>query len=133
MVYFELHFMSSYISVNLTKLHLYAFTLCTVVPGIPEVFVQETEYAVTELSWQLKCKNGIIKQYHVTYFNEDDNSDKKSLATNAKETKVRIEKLAPGETFVFQVKYFFFSKYLSFLLFFWCCCCFSWISLFVDF
>ena len=83
--------------------NVYAFTLCIVVPGTPEVFVQQAEDAVIELSWQLKCKNGIIKKYHVTYHREDDYSVKETLATNSKETKVRIEKLAPGETFAFQV------------------------------
>ena len=48
-----------------------------------------------------------MKEYHVTYFREDDTSDKGTLTRNAKETKVRIEKLAPGETFVFQVRYVF--------------------------
>ena len=81
-----------------------AFALCTIAPGAPDISVTQTEDASTELSWELKCKNGIMKAYHVTYYREDDTSDKKTLTTHAKETKVRIEKLEPGKTFVFQVR-----------------------------
>ena len=81
------------------------FALCTIAPGAPDISVTQTEDASTELSWELKCKNGIMKEYHVTYFREDDTSDKKTLTTNTKETKVRIKKLAPGKTFVFKVRY----------------------------
>ena len=69
-----------------------ASALYTTVPGAPDVSVTQAEDASTELSWELKCKNGIMKKYHVTYYREDDTSNKETLTTNAKETKVRIEK-----------------------------------------
>ena len=84
-----------------------ASALCTLVPGAPDVSITQTEDAFTELSWKLKCKNGIMKKYHVTYYREDDTSDKETMTTNAEETKVRIENLAPGKTFVFEVSYAF--------------------------
>ena len=76
--------------------------LCSVVPGRPEVSIQQEEDASVALSWKLKCDdNGIIQEYHVSYFRVDEKSEIKTL--NTEETKVRIENLAPGKTFEFQV------------------------------
>ena len=83
-------------------LKLPKFALVTTVPGEPEVFVQQAGVSVTVLSWQLKCKNGIIKNYTVTYFIVDDNSDKEVLTTT--KTELRIEKLVQGKTYEFQVR-----------------------------
>ena len=33
------------------------------------------------VSWTLKETNGVIKEYHVTYVNEDDASETKTLTT----------------------------------------------------
>ena len=78
------------------------FALITTVPGAPEVFIQQAGGSVVMLSWDLKCKNGIITKYTVAYFNVDDNSNKEILTTA--ETELRIEKLVPGKTYEFQVK-----------------------------
>ena len=83
-------------------LKLPKFALVTTVPGAPEVFVQQAGVSVTVLSWQLKCKNGIIKKYTVTYFIVDDNSDKEILTTT--KTELRIEELVQGKTYEFQVR-----------------------------
>ena len=74
------------------------------VPGIPEVSVQQAEDGATVLSWKLKCKNGIIEKYMVTYFDVDDTSDHESLTTP--ETEQRIQKLSAGKTYEFQVSCF---------------------------
>ena len=76
------------------------FAFCSIVPGRPEVSIQQEEVASVALSWKLKCKNGIIQEYHVSYFRVDDKSENKTM--NTEETKVRIENLAPGKTFEFQ-------------------------------
>ena len=83
-------------------LKLPKFALVTTVPGAPEVFVQQAGVSVTVLSWQLKCKNGIIKKYTVTYFIVGDNSDKEVLTTT--KTELRIEELVQGKTYEFQVR-----------------------------
>ena len=83
------------------------FCLVTTVPGAPEVFVQQAGVSVTVLSWQLKCKNGIIKKYTVTYFIVDDNSDKEILTTT--KTELWIEKLVPEKTYEFQVSHVIFN------------------------
>ena len=77
-------------------LNLPKFALVMTVPGAPEVFVRQAGVSVTVLSWQLKCKNGIIKKYTVTYFIVDDNSDKEILTTT--KTELWIEKLVPEKT-----------------------------------
>ena len=74
------------------------------VPGIPEVSVQQAEDGAIVLSWKLKCKNGMIKKYMVTYFDVDDTSDDESLTTP--ETEQRIQKLNAGKTYEFQVSCF---------------------------
>ena len=81
--------------------------MVTTVPGEPEVFVQQAGVSVTVLSWQLRCKNGIIKKYTVTYFIVDDNSDKEILTTTKIE--LRIEKLVPEKTYEFQVSHVIFN------------------------
>ena len=89
-------------------LKLPKFALVTTVPGAPEVFVQQAGVSVTVLSWQLKCKNGIIKKYTVTYFNVDDNSDKAILTTT--KTELWIEKLVSEKTYQFQVSHVIFIR-----------------------
>ncbi|KAM7429678.1 hypothetical protein ABFA07_019499 [Porites harrisoni] len=71
------------------------------VPGRPEVSAKQAEDGATVLSWRLKCKNGIIEKYMVTYFDVDDTSDHESLTTP--ETEQRIQKLNAGKTYEFQV------------------------------
>ena len=75
---------------------------CSVVPGRPEVSIRQEEDAAVALSWKLKCKIGIIQEYHMSYFIVDDSSNAETLTTKA--TTVRIERLAPGKTFEFQVR-----------------------------
>jgi len=79
--------------------------LRSAVPGTPEVDVHLAEDATIELSWKLKCKNGVMKEFLVTYFRVDDTSESETLTT--KETKVEIEGLTAGKTFEFQVSYSF--------------------------
>ena len=81
---------------------VFVFTLITTVPDAPEVFVQQAGGSIIVLSWDLKCKNGIITTYKVAYFIVDDNSNKEILTTA--KTELRIEKLVPGKTYEFQVK-----------------------------
>ena len=81
------------------------------VPGIPEVSVQQAEDGATVLSWKLKCKNGIIEKYMVTYFDVDDTSDHESLTTP--ETEQRIQKLSAGKTYEFQVSCFLSKRSLT--------------------
>lgn len=88
-------------------LHVCIIAFVTTAPGIPQVFVQQAEDGATVLSWRLKCKNGIIEKYLVTYFDMDDTSDDESLSTP--ETEQRIQKLIAGKTYEFQV-----SCYLSY-------------------
>ena len=89
---------------NLLKffVFVFVFALITTVPGAPEVFVQQAGGSIVVLSWDLKCKNGIIKKYTMAYFIVDDNSNKEVLTTA--KTELRIEKLVPGKTYEFQVK-----------------------------
>ena len=53
------------------------------------------------MSWILQEKNGVIKDYHVTYTREDDSSDSKSRATQ--ETELQFENLMAGKTYEFRV------------------------------
>ncbi|XP_067029898.1 ephrin type-A receptor 3-like [Acropora muricata] len=73
------------------------------VPGTPEditvTYLSETK-SVT-LSWFLKCKNGIIQEYGIEYFNMDDSSGSKNLST--KDSEIQISGLPEGKTFKFQV------------------------------
>ena len=77
--------------------------LRSTVPGKPEVDVYLADAATIALLWKLKCKNGVIKEFHVTYFTLDEISKSETLTT--KETKVQIEGLTAGKTFEFQVSY----------------------------
>ena len=89
--------------------------LRSAVPGKPEVVVHLAEDATIELSWKLKCKNGVFKEFHVTYFRVDDSSESETLTT--KETKVEIEGLTAGKTFEFQVSYGFLFLFYLFVSF----------------
>ena len=82
-------------------LHVCIIALVTTAPGKPQVFVQQAEDGAIVLSWKLKCKNGIIEKYMMTYFDMDDTSDDESLSTS--ETEQRIPKLIAGKTYEFQV------------------------------
>ena len=53
------------------------------------------------VSWTLQHKNGIIKNYEVTYVREDNYMDRKSIPTN--KTKHEYEDLQAGKTYEFQV------------------------------
>jgi len=53
------------------------------------------------VSWTLEEKNGVIKDYLVTYAREDDSSDNKSKTT--RETELQFENLMAGKTYEFQV------------------------------
>ena len=77
--------------------------------------VQQAGVSVIVLSWELKCKNGLIEKFLMAYFIVDDNSDEQIVTTT--KTKLQIEKLVPGKTYEFQVSYvvsnvFFASKFL---------------------
>ena len=50
------------------------------------------------VSWTLKEKNGVIKEYHVTYVNEDDASETKTLTTMEAQFDLKA-----GKTYKFQV------------------------------
>ena len=43
------------------------------------------------VSWTLKEKNGVIKEYHVTYVNEDDASETKTLTTKKMEAQFDLK------------------------------------------
>ncbi|KAJ7379744.1 Ephrin type-A receptor 5 [Desmophyllum pertusum] len=70
------------------------------VPGTPEVSVEQPK-SVVIVSWTLEQKNGIIKDYHVTYIRDDDSSDSSALTTQKMEQ--RFEDLMAGKTYEFQV------------------------------
>ena len=77
--------------------------------------VQQAGVSVIVLSWELKCKNGLIEKFIVAYSIADDNSDEQIVTTT--KTKLQIEKLVPGKTYEFQVSYvvsniFFASNFL---------------------
>ena len=78
----------------------YWFILHVIVPGKPEVSVRQPRDAVT-VSWILKEKNGVVKDYHVTYAREDDSSDNKLRTTQ--ETELHFDDLMAGKTYEFQV------------------------------
>ena len=65
--------------------------------------VQQAGVSVIVLSWELKCKNGLIEKFIMAYFIVDDNSDEQIVTTT--KTKLRIENLVPGKTYEFQVSY----------------------------
>ena len=76
------------------------FILHNIVPGKPEVSVEQPEEAVV-MSWTLLAKNGVIKGYHVTSMRQDDSSDIKSRTTQ--ETELQFDNLTAGKTYEFQV------------------------------
>ena len=101
--FFKPRFFSSFFcGVACLQLSILAFFVT--VPGRPEVSAKQAEDGATVLSWRLKCKNGIIEKYMVTYFDVDDTSDHESLTTP--ETEQRIQKLSAGKTYEFQVSCF---------------------------
>ena len=53
------------------------------------------------MSWILEHKNGVIKNYNVTYVRADDLSDRMSITTM--ETRKTFEDLKAGKTYEFQV------------------------------
>ena len=73
------------------------------VPGMPEVSVEQPDKAVV-VSWILKRKNGVIREYHVTYINTNDSSETKSRQT--KRTEIQFD-LKAGNTYKFEVGLFF--------------------------
>jgi len=70
------------------------------IPGKPEVLVEQPKDAVV-VSWILEERNGVIKDYHVTYIREDDSLDIKSRTTQ--ETELQFDNLIAGKTYEFQV------------------------------
>ena len=87
---------------------LWFISVKKLVPGKPEVFVGQPEMAVV-VSWTLKEKNGIIKEYHVTYMREDDNSETKTLATKKMEARFDLK---AGITYKLQVETFYYLSEL---------------------
>ena len=83
------------------------FLIYNVVPGRPELFVEQNEVTVS-VSWILQHKNGIIKNYEVTYVREDNYMDRRSIATN--KTKHEYQDLQAGKTYEFQV---YFQHHIS--------------------
>ena len=75
------------------------------VPGKPEVFVEQPETAVV-VSWRIKGMKGVLKEYHVTYIREDDLSEIKTLATKKMEAQFDLK---AGKTYEFQVDRIFTS------------------------
>jgi len=74
------------------------FILHNIVPGKPEVSVEQPEEAVV-VSWTLLAKNGVIKGYHVTSMRQDDSSDIKSRTTQ--ETELQFDNLMASKTYEF--------------------------------
>ncbi|KAJ7379745.1 Ephrin type-B receptor 1 [Desmophyllum pertusum] len=76
------------------------FATITVRTNGSEVSVEQPKSDAI-VSWALEQKNGIIKDYHVTYIREDDSSDSKTLTTQKMEQ--RFEDLMAGKTYEFHV------------------------------
>ena len=76
------------------------------------MFVGQPEMAVV-VSWTLKEKKGIIKEYHVTYIREDDYSDTKTLATKKMEARFDLK---AGKTYKLQVETFYHLSELIIIL-----------------
>lgn len=77
----------------------YSFLFNKLVPGKPKVSVEQPEETVI-VSWTLKEKNGVIKDYYVTYVNEDDSSETKTLTTKKMEAHFDLK---AGKSYEFQV------------------------------
>ena len=73
------------------------------VPGKPELFVEQPERAVV-VSWTIEDMNGVLKEYHVTYIREDDLSETQTLATKKMEAQLELK---AGKTYEFQVDIIF--------------------------
>ncbi|XP_022796258.1 angiopoietin-1 receptor-like [Stylophora pistillata] len=69
------------------------------VPGKPEVFVEQPKTAVV-VSWKIKVKNGILKEYYVTSVRKDDLSKTQTLVTKKMEAQFDLK---AGKTYQFQV------------------------------
>ena len=91
---------------------LWFISVKKLVPGKPEVFVGQPEMAVV-VSWTLKEKKGIIKEYHVTYIREDDYSETKTLATKKMEATFDLK---AGKTYKLQVETFYHLSELIIIL-----------------
>ena len=65
--------------------------------------VQQAGVNVILFSWELKCKNGLIEKFTMSYFIVDDNSAEQIVTTT--KTKLQIENLVLGKTYEFQVSY----------------------------
>ena len=74
-----------------------------IVPGAPEditvAYLAETNSVI--LSWIVKCKNGVIREYSIEYLSVDDSSGSKTLST--RDNKIHIGRLPAGKTLRFQV------------------------------
>lgn len=75
------------------------FLFNKLVPGKPTLSIRQPKEAVL-VSWTLKVKNGVIKEYHVTYLAEDDSSETKTLITKKMEAQFDLR---AGKTYEFQV------------------------------
>ena len=72
------------------------------VPEKPQVSAKWLEdLFVARVSWTLKVKNGVIKEYHVTYTREDDSSDRQMNSIEDKE--IDFKNLKGGKTYKFEV------------------------------
>ncbi|XP_022809450.1 uncharacterized protein LOC111346428 [Stylophora pistillata] len=71
---------------------------CTV-PGKPEVFVEQPKTAVV-VSWKIKDKNGILKEYYVTSVRKDDLSKTQTLVTKKMEMQFDLK---AEKTYEFQM------------------------------
>ena len=78
---------------------VYLYLFDKLVPGKPEVSVGQPKETVV-VSWTLKEKKGVIKEYHVTYVSEDDSSETKTLITKKMEAQFDLK---AGKTYEFQV------------------------------
>ena len=95
--------LSSHIQRALVELILMInIALPIIAPGKPKVDVDLAKDGSIELSWELKCKNGIIEEYRVTYLRMDDSADTKTLIRTNEE--VRIRSLTSGNTYEFRVR-----------------------------
>ena len=77
----------------------YLSLLQKLVPGKPEVFVEQPKKAVA-VSWTLNEKNGYVKEYRVTYIKEDNSSDTQTLAIKKMEIQFHLK---AGKSYELQV------------------------------
>ena len=76
------------------------------VPGKPEEFVEQPKTAVV-LSWKIKDKNGMLKEYYVTSVRKDDLSKTQTLVTKKMEAQFDLK---AGKTYQFQVDRILYSS-----------------------